>query len=163
MLKSARTGTAVPFGYTVPSSATWSDCSRDVVWIGALWPMRPERAVVATHVRLGRDVLRALPHRLRPLAYVEVRLERRRDALVEVEVEVPRLDVLVDVREVHVRAVTEVVAAAEVDVAERLEVRDRARPHAGLLRRGEAEEQLGRVRDQVGARNLRGLCELLRQ
>ena len=61
-----------------------------------------------------------------------------------------------DVREVHVRAVAEVVAAAQVDVAERLEVRDLPRPHAGLLRRGEAEEELGRLRDQVGARELRG-------
>ena len=58
-----------------------------------------------------------------------------------------------DVRKVHVRAVAEVVAAAEVDVAERLEVRDRAGSHPGLLRRGEAEEELGRVRDQVGARD----------
>ena len=58
---------------------------------------------------------------------------------------------------------TEVVAAAEVDVAERLEVRDRARPHPCALRRGEAEEELGRLRDQVGARDLRGLRHLLRQ
>src|SRR5581483_2752064 len=82
---------------------------------------------------------------------------------VEVEVEVPRLDVLVDVRQVHVRAVDEVVAAAEVDVAERLEVRDLARPHPRLLRRGEAEEELGGVRDQVRAGNLRRERHLLRQ
>ena len=63
----------------------------------------------------------------------------------------------------HVRSLPEVVAAAEVDVAQRLEVRDRTRPHAGALCRREAEEQLGRVGDQVGARDLRGLRHLLRQ
>ena len=51
------------------------------------------------------------------------------------------------------RAVREVVGAAQVDEAERLEVRDLARPETGTLRRGEAEEELGRVRDQVGAGN----------
>jgi hypothetical protein len=95
-------------------------------------------------------VARALPDRLRSLPDIEVRLERRRDPLVEVEVEVPRLNVLMDVRQMHVRALPEVVAAAKVDVAEGLEVRDRARPHAGALRRGEAEKELGRVGDQVG-------------
>src|SRR5207248_6959029 len=57
----------------------------------------------------------------------------------------------------------EVVAAAEVDVAERLEVRDRTRPHAGLLRRGEAEEELRRVGDQICARDLRRLGKLFRE
>ena len=68
-----------------------------------------------------------------------------------------------DVRQVHVRAVAEVVAVAEVDVAERLEVRDRARAHPGLLRRGEAEEELGGLGDQVGAGHARGHRHLLRQ
>ena len=163
VLKSARTGIAVPFRVHRPVLG-------DVI---RLQPRRrldrravadsPGAPVVTTHVRLGRDVLRALPHRLRSLAALQVRPERRRDALVEVEVEVPRLDVLVDVRQVHVRAVTEVVAVAQVDVAERLEVRDRPRPHAGLLGRREPEEELGGVGDQVGARDLRRLRELLRQ
>ena len=46
------------------------------------------------------------------------------DALVEGEVDVPRLEILGDVREVHVRALAEVAAVAEIDEAERLEVRD---------------------------------------
>src|SRR5207244_1323905 len=41
VLKSARCGIAVPFGYTVPSVATKSCRSRDVDWIDALWPKRP--------------------------------------------------------------------------------------------------------------------------
>ncbi len=64
------------------------------------------------HVGFGRDILWILSHRLRPLANVEIGPERGRDALVEVEVEVPRLEVLVNVREVHVCPVAEVVAAA---------------------------------------------------
>jgi hypothetical protein len=42
----------------------------------------------------------------------------------------------------HVRSLPEVVVTAEVDVAERLEVRDRPRAETGALRRGEAEEEL---------------------
>ena len=61
------------------------------------------------------------------------------------------------------RALAEVVAAAEVDVTERLEVRNRPGTETGLLRRGEPEEELGRLRNQVGARDLRSDCHLLRQ
>ena len=45
------------------------------------------------------------------------------------------------------------VSALRVRVSERLEVRDPRRAEAGFLRRGEAEEQLGGVWDEVGARN----------
>src|SRR5436190_23341282 len=41
VLKSARCGIAVPFGYTVPSEATKSCWSRDVGWIDELCPKRP--------------------------------------------------------------------------------------------------------------------------
>ena len=60
------------------------------------------------------------------------------------------------------RAAVEV-AAAQVDVAERLVVRDQPRAESRLLRRGEAEEELRRVRDEIGARNTGGHRHLLRQ
>src|SRR5581483_2244889 len=63
---------------------------------------------------------------------------------------------------VHVRPVPEV-AGAQVDVAERLVVRDRPRSEPGLLRRREAEEQLGAVGDEVRAWHAGGDCHLLRQ
>ena len=44
-----------------------SRSSREVVWIAALWPMRPGALVVAVHVGRGRDVLRPLAHGLRAL------------------------------------------------------------------------------------------------
>ena len=69
--------------------------------------------------------------------------EGRRHALVEVEVEVPRLEVLVDVRDVHARAPPEIVARPEIDEPERLVVRDPERAQPGLLRRGEPEKELG--------------------
>ena len=121
------------------------------------------RAVVTADVGRVRDVLRPLRDGLRVLRDIEVRPERGRDALVEVEVEVPGLEVLLDVRQVHVRAVAEVVAAPEVDVAERLEVRDLPGAHAGALGRRETEEELGGVRDQGRARDAGGDGELLRQ
>ena len=49
------------------------------------------------------------------------------------------------------RAVREVAVGAEVDVAERLEVRDLRRAEPRLLRRREAEEELRTVGDEVGA------------
>src|SRR5205823_7904010 len=63
-----------------------------------------------------------------------------------------RVEVLVDVREVHVRALAEV-RRGQLDVAERLEVDDLPRAEALRLRRREAEEELGLVRDEVGARH----------
>ncbi len=77
-----------------------------------------DRAVPDRVVTLGllldglgpSDVLRVLRNRLRPVLHVEARLERRRDALGEVEVQVPRLDVLEEVREVHRRSAEEVAA-----------------------------------------------------
>ena len=81
----------------------------------------------------------------------------------EVEVEVPRLEVLEEVRERHVRAASEVAAPRQVDVAERLEVGDPRRPEPGTLGGGEAEKELRRVRDQLGARDAGGERHPLRQ
>ncbi len=61
------------------------------------------------------------------------------------------------------RALPKVVAAAEVDVAQRLEVRDLPRSHARALRRGEAEKELGGIGNQRGAGDARGDREALRQ
>ena len=69
----------------------------------------------------------------------------RSDALIVHEVDVPALQVLEQVRDVHRRPVPEVAVAA-VRVAERLQVGDAGRAQPGLLRRGEAEEELGLVR-----------------
>ena len=63
----------------------------------------------------------------------------------------------------HVRAVREVAIRPEVGVTERLEVRDSGRPEARLLRRREAEEELGSVRDEAGASDAGGKCHLLGQ
>jgi hypothetical protein len=63
----------------------------------------------------------------------------------------------------HVRAVAEVPARPEIDVAERLEVGDPVRAEPVLLRRGEAEEELGAVRDEVGAGHVRGEGHPLRE
>jgi hypothetical protein len=41
VLKSARCGIAVPFGYTVPSGPTKSWSNLELVWIDALCPKRP--------------------------------------------------------------------------------------------------------------------------
>ena len=81
--------------------------------------------VVAQPTSRGRlDVVRPLRDRQRRLVDVEPGPERRVDALAMVEVQVPGLEVLVQVREVHARALREVPARSEVDEAERLEVRD---------------------------------------
>ena len=63
----------------------------------------------------------------------------------------------------HVRPVREVAAVREVGVAERLDVRDARRSEPGLLRRGEAEEELGPVRNEIGAVDPRRPRHLLRQ
>src|SRR5258706_10997310 len=55
------------------------------------------------------------------------------------------------------------VAGAEVDVAEGLVVGDQARTESRLLRRREAEEELGVVGDQVRARDARRHRHLLWQ
>ena len=96
----------------------------------------------------SRDVLRALAHGLRALAHPKAGAEHGVDAVVEVEELVPRVQLLADVRQVHVRAAVEV-AGPQVDVAERLEVDDLARAEPLRLRRREAEEQLGAVGNQA--------------
>ena len=103
------------------------------------------------HLAPALHVVGALRDGLRLRGNVEPRPERRVDALLEVEGQIPRCDVLEQMREMHVRAVREVAVGAEVGVAERLEVRDLRRPEPRLLRRREAEEELGSVRDEVGA------------
>ena len=126
-------------------------------------PDDPEALVVAAHLALRRDAARRLRHRLRPGPHGQPRPERRVHAIAEVLVQVPGLEVLEDVREVHVRAAVEVRARPEVDEPERLEVDDPLRAERVPLRRREAEEELRAVRDQVGARDTRGRRHLLRQ
>src|SRR5207245_1779817 len=102
-------------------------------------PDPPGVPELALHASVGRDVAWALANRLRVGGDAKTGTERGVDALAEVEVEIPGLQVLEHVRDVHAGAVPEVVARAEVDVPERLEVRDPSRPHPGALRRGEPE------------------------
>src|SRR5205823_841438 len=100
-----------------------------------------DRAVTAIrrlHAGLGGHVLRRLTQRLRTGPRGLAGPEGGVDTLAEVEVQVPGLEVLEEVRDVHRRAVAEV-ALAEVGEAERLEVDDPRRPERRLLRRGEAE------------------------
>src|SRR5207248_9664761 len=78
------------------------------------------------------DVAGGLRDRLRALLHLrQAGPERRQHALVEIEVEIPRFEVLADVREVHVRAAVEV-AGANVDEAERLVVGDQSGTQSGL-------------------------------
>src|SRR5206468_4596186 len=126
-------------------------------------PDGPEAVVVAAYVALRRGATRWLRHRLSPRPHGQPRPKRGVDTIAEVLVQVPRLEVLEDVREVHVRAAVEVRARPEVDKPERFEVDDPRRPERILLGRREAEEELRAVRDQVGARNARGRGHLLRQ
>jgi hypothetical protein len=120
-------------------------------------------AELSLHARVARDVARALSDGLRFLRHVEPGTEGRLDALCEVEVEVPRLEILEHVRHVHRGSVSEVVARAEVDVAERLEVGDSPRTDPGPLRRSEPEEELGGLRDQLRDGHTRRNRHLLRQ
>ncbi len=104
-----------------------------------------------------------LRHRLRPLLHGHPRLEGRVHPVAEVEVQVPGLEVLEDVREVHVRPAVEIGARAEVDEAERLEVHDPRRPESVPLGRREPEEELRAVRDQLRPRHAGRGRHLLRQ
>src|SRR3954466_3430790 len=110
----------------------------------------------------SRDVLRILAHRLRALAHPKSGAEHGVDAIVEVEELVPGVQLLADVREVHVRAALEV-ARPHIDVAERLEVDDLARAEPLRLRRRESEEQLRAVGYELGAGNAGRQSHLLRQ
>jgi hypothetical protein len=113
-------------------------------------------------LRPARHVGRRLAHRLGAVGDVQARPEESVDAFVEVEQLVPRVELLVEMRQMHVRAFSEV-ARPEIDVTEGLEVDDLARSQALRLCRREAEEELGRVRDQLGAWNACGQSHLLRQ
>src|SRR5215510_228395 len=104
--------------------------------------------VVAADLARRRRFVGRLRDGLRAALDLELRTERRVDALLEAAVEVPRLQVFEDMREVHVRAAAEVGTRAEIDEPERLEVDDPRRAERVLLCRGEPEEELGAVRDQ---------------
>jgi hypothetical protein len=100
--------------------------------------------------RLG--VAGVLPHRPARRRDVEPRPEHRVDLLAVVEVQVPAVEVLVEVGEMHVRPADEV-PTRELRVAERLEVGDLRRPERVPDGRGEAQEELGPGRYQLGARD----------
>ncbi len=89
-------------------------------------------------------------------------MEHGVDALVVREVQVPRLEVLGDVREMHVGAAAEVAVRDERE-PERLEVRDVLGAEVGDERRGEAHEELGGLGNQVGAADPGRDRHLLRQ
>src|SRR5439155_16867840 len=82
---------------------------------------------------------------------VQPRTERRRHPLSEVEVDVPGLEILRDVREMHVRSLPEVAVSPAVRQAECLQVGDARWAQPRLLRGRKAEEELGAIGDQVGA------------
>ena len=112
-------------------------------------------AEVPLHLAPARDLVPPLRNGLCVLLHTHPGLERRVHTFLEVEVEVPRFDVLEEVRHVHVGAAAEVRTRPELGVPERLEVCDAARAERVLLRRGEAEEELRAVGDQLGASNPR--------
>src|SRR5438067_782250 len=103
---------------------------------------RAAPVVVALDRVLGRHLRRALGDGLRPLLHAQARLEDSVELLLEAEGQVPGLEVLLDVRGVHVRAAAEVAAGGDHE-AEGLEVRDPRWTEVRALRRGEAEEELG--------------------
>src|SRR5437667_5732906 len=109
-----------------------------------------ETVEVVPHRGARRGLPRGLPKRPRPCPCGLVRPEERVDALAEVEVEIPRLDVLEHVRDMHVGPAAKVTGPG---VVERLDVRYPGGPERGPLGRGEAEEELGRVRDEFRARD----------
>src|SRR2546423_13366480 len=126
-------------------------------------PDAPAPVEVALDRTRTLDPGRRLLHRPDVLPHAQAGTEGGVDALVEVEVEVPRLEVFEHVRHVHARPGAEIRLRAEVDEPKRLEVGDLARPESVLLRRREAEEELGIVRDQVRTRNAGCARQLLRQ
>src|SRR6185437_12068076 len=81
----------------------------------------PRTGEVPAHIRFAVGVLRSLRDGLHVRTQAQPRAEGGSDPLVEIEVDVPELQIFGDVREVHVRAVREVIRAAQVDQAERLE------------------------------------------
>src|SRR6185436_8334021 len=108
------------------------------------------RLELALHGARRVGALQRLRHRQRSLSQVRLAgTERRRDTLAEVEVQVPRLEVLEQMRDVHARALPEVVLRPEVDEAERLVIRDQPRPERVLLCGGEPEEELRRGGDEI--------------
>ena len=94
---------------------------------------QPVARVVTRQLVDALDVSGRLPDRLLPASNAESRPEHRVDALLMVEVEVPRVEVLVEVRKVHVGAADEV-PVAHVGVAQGFDVRDLARAERLLLR-----------------------------
>src|SRR5205807_7536000 len=104
---------------------------------------------VALHRGDVLRVLRRLANGFRLLTHLQPRTKRRVDALAEVEVQVPGLEVLEEMRDVHARPFVEVGARPEVDEAERLEIHDPARAETVLLGGRESEEELCRVGNQI--------------
>ena len=94
---------------------------------------------------------------------LDARLEHRVRPFLKVERLIPGRKILEDMREVHVRPVPEVVTRSEIHVPERLVVGDLARAERSLLRRREAQEQLGVVGNQVRPLDTRSLGHPLRQ
>src|SRR2546423_12744863 len=108
---------------------------------------------VALHVHDVLDVLWWLLHRLDARLHVEAGPESGVDPFAEIEVQVPGLEILEQMRHMHARPLPEVRAWTEVDVAERLEIDDMARAECVLLRGREAEKQLGRLGDEIRSGN----------
>ena len=134
----------------MPSLPRTSSVSRDVVWSDALCPIVPVLWNALTTFADRGNLARALCEGLCAGLRLHAGVERRVDPVAEVEGEVPGLEVFEDVGERHVRSAFEV-AALRVGVPERLEVGDTGWAEPGLLRRGEAQEELGRVRHEVRA------------
>ena len=125
-------------------------------------PDRAVRVVVARKVVDTRDVGGVLRDRERARGHGEPGPEGRVYPRVVADVHVPALEVLVDVGDVHVRPADEV-AIRDLDEPEGLQVRDSSRAEVVRQRRGEAEEELGLLRDQLGARHAGGECHLARE
>ena len=127
-------------------------------------PDQPLVGRVVDEVPIRSSARGAFCERERPVSHVEAGPERRPDPPDVREAVVPGLQVLVDVRDVHRRAVPEVAVRPLVGQAgQRLGVGDPLRPERLLLRRGEAEEELGAVRHLACARDPGPHRHLLRQ
>ena len=121
-------------------------------------------------VRLGDDggqaleLSDALGQDQRAVRHSETRPERGPDPSDVREARVPGFEVLVEVGDVHRRAPTEIPVRPLIGRARQgLEVRDQIRPEGASLRRGEAEEELSVVGDQMGGRDACSEGKLLGQ
>jgi len=116
------------------------------------------------HLLLRLQDARVFRQRLRAVGRVEPRPERRPDSEDVVAFRVPRVEIFIEMREVHHRPVLEVAAGPLVGrTLETLEIRDPARAERTALRRREPEEELRVVRDRGGAGNAGRGREAFRQ